>query len=201
MTTQRALHRVGLLAVLGILAGCATRAPIAPPPDPQPMARDTYVIGVTDQLRVTVWKNPELSADVPVRPDGKISVALIGDVQAEGLTPEDLGGVISRELEEYITAPDVTVVVLEMNSQYVSVLGEVVRTARIPLKSELRVLEAITLVGGFTPFADKSNIRIVRRQGDGSEVEYRFDYDDYIRGSAPGSNIVLLAGDVVIVPD
>jgi polysaccharide export outer membrane protein len=201
MMTQRVLRHIGQLAVIGMLIGCATRDPIAPPPDPVPMARETYVIGVTDQLRVTVWKNPELSADVPVRPDGKISVALIGDVQAEGLTPEELGEVISRELQEYITAPDVTVVVLEMNSQYVSVLGEVARSARSPLKSELRVLEAITLVGGFTTFADRSNVRVVRRQGDGSEVEYRFDYGDYIKGNAPGSNIVLVAGDVVIVPD
>lgn len=190
-----------LAAVTALAAGCQTRNPIPPPPDPVPMARDTYVIGVTDVLRVTVWRNPELSADVPVRPDGRISVALIGDVQAEGLTPQELAQVISRELEEYLAAPDVTVVVLEMNSQYVSVMGEVARTARVPLRSELRVLEAITLVGGFTTFADKSNVRIVRRQSDGSEVEYRFDYNDYIRGNAPGTNIVLMHGDVVIVPD
>jgi len=201
MTTGLTLRRVGLLAALTMLMGCATRDPIAPPPDPVPMARATYIIGVTDHLRVTVWKNPELSADVPVRPDGKISVALIGDVQAEGLTPEELGELVSRELEEYITAPDVTVVVLEMNSRYVSVMGEVARSARIPLRSELRVLEAITLVGGFTTFADKSDVRVVRRQVDGSEVEFRFNYDDYIKGNAPGSNIVLVAGDVVIVPD
>jgi polysaccharide export outer membrane protein len=199
--TERTLRRMGFVVAVGLLFGCASRDPIAPPPDPTPMARETYVLGVTDILRVTVWRNEELSADVPVRPDGKISVALIGDVQAEGLTPEELGEVIARELEEFITAPDVTVVVLEMNSRYVSVMGEVAQTARIPLRSELRVLEAITLVGGFTAFADKSNVRVVRRQEDGSEVEYRFDYDDYIKGNAPGSNIVLSAGDVVIVPD
>lgn len=165
------------------------------------MARQTYVIGVTDLLRITVWKNPEISEDVPVRPDGKISVALLGDVQAEGLTPEELAEVVGRELEEYVAAPDVTVVVLEMKSRYVSVMGEVARTARVPLQQELRVLEAITLVGGFTTFADKSNVRIVRRQPDGSEVEYRFDYDEYIHGRAPGTNIVLKHGDMVIVPD
>ena len=160
-----------------------------------------YLIGVEDLLEISVWKNPDLTKTVPVRPDGKISVALIGDVQAEGLTPEELSEVISRELEEYITAPDVTVVVLEMNSRYVSVMGEVAQTTRIQLRAELRVLEAITLVGGFTTFADKSNVRVVRRQDDGSEVEYRFNYHDYIKGNAPGSNIVLTAGDVVIVPD
>jgi len=201
MKTRPVLAVLGLVAAALLAPGCSTRNPIPPPPDPVPMARDTYAIGVSDLLRVTVWRNPELSADVPVRPDGKISVALIGDVQAEGLSAEDLAQVISRELQEYLAAPDVTVVVLEMNSSYVSVIGEVARTGRLPLKTELRVLEAISLVGGFTTFADRGNVRIVRRQQDGSEVEYRFDYDDYIKGNAPGTNIVLQHGDVVIVPD
>jgi polysaccharide export outer membrane protein len=192
---------VGLALAAGLVLACSARSPSAPPADPVPMAREEYVIGVTDLLKVTVWKNPELSADVPVRPDGKISVALIGDVQAEGLTAEELADVIARELEEYITAPDVTVVVQEMNSRFVSVLGEVARSARVPLRSEMRVLEVITLVGGFTPFADKSNVRVVRRQSGGEEVEYRFNYDRYIAGKAPGTNIVLRPGDVVIVPD
>ena len=201
MKTRPVLAVLGLVAAALLAPGCSTRNPIPPPPDPVPMARDTYAIGVSDLLRVTVWRNPELSADVPVRPDGKISVALIGDVQAEGLSAEDLAQVISRELQEYLAAPDLTVVVLEMNSSYVSVIGEVARTGRLPLKTELRVLEAISLVGGFTTFADRGNVRIVRRQQDGSEVEYRFDYDDYIKGNAPGTNIVLQHGDVVIVPD
>ncbi len=199
---MRAKNRVLLLvAAAGLALACSARTPSAPPEDPKPMAREEYVIGVTDLLKVTVWKNPELSAEVPVRPDGKISVALIGDVQAEGLSAEELAEVISRELEEYITAPDVTVVVLEMNSRFVSVLGEVARAARVQLQSEMRVLEVITLVGGFTPFADKSNVRVVRRAENGEEVEYRFDYDKYIAGKAPGTNIVLRPGDVVIVPD
>ena len=199
---MRAKNRVlGLVVAAGLALACSARAPSPPPEEPKPMAREAYVIGMTDRLKVTVWKNPELSADVPVRPDGKISVALIGDVQAEGLTAEELAEVISRELEEYITAPDVTVVVLEMNSRFVSVLGEVARAARVQLQSEMRVLEVITLVGGFTPFADKSNVRVVRRKQNGEEVEYRFDYDKYIAGKAPGTNIVLEPGDVVIVPD
>jgi polysaccharide biosynthesis/export protein len=199
---MQAINRVvGLLVATGLILACSGRTPLAPPKDPVPMARDEYVIGVTDVLKVTVWKNPELSAEVPVRPDGKISVALIGDVQAEGLTAEELSDVIARELQEYITAPDVTVVVQGMNSQFVSVLGEVAHAARVPLRSEMRVLEVISLVGGFTPFADKSNVRVVRRQSGGEEVEYRFDYDKYISGKAPGTNIVLRPGDMVIVPD
>jgi polysaccharide biosynthesis/export protein len=166
------------------------------------MDRAPYTIGVTDVLKITVWKNPELSVEaVPVRADGMISVPLINDVQAEGLTPEELKDVITRELSEYITEPSVTVVVIQMNSRFVSVIGEVAQATRVQLTRDLRVLEAIAQAGGFGPFADKSNVRIVRRNADGTESEYRFDYDAYIRGRAPGTNIVLQHGDTIVVPD
>jgi len=189
-----------LLAALP-LAGCGTRRLSPPPADPNPMDRETYVIGVTDVLQVAVWKNPELTVSVPVRPDGKISFPLLDDVQAEGLEVMELKEILTRELAEYITAPDVTVLVIEMNSQFVSVLGSVARNARIPLTRDLRVLEAIAWVGGFGTFADKGDIRILRRREGGEEVEYRFDYDAYIKGKAPGTNIVLQHGDTVIVPE
>ena len=166
------------------------------------MDRVPYTIGVTDVLRITVWKNPELSIEaVPVRADGKISVPLINDVQAEGLTPEELKDVITRDLAEYVGEPNVTVVVVQINSRFVSVIGEVVQDTRVPLTRDLRVLEAIAQAGGFGPFADKSDVRIIRHNADGTESEYRFDYDAYIRGRAPGSNIVLQQGDVIVVPD
>jgi len=165
------------------------------------MAREPYLIGVTDVLIINVWKNPELSVEVPVRPDGMISVPLIDDVQAEGLMPQELKEVIARELEEFVTAPDVTIVVSQMNSRFVSVVGEVRQDTRILLTREMRVLEAIAHVGGFSTFADKSDVRIVRRRPDGAEVEYRFNYNAYIKGKAPGTNIVLRPGDTIIVPD
>jgi polysaccharide export outer membrane protein len=165
------------------------------------MARKSFVIGATDVLLINVWKNPELTVEIPVRSDGMISVPLIDDVQAEGLTPQELKEVISRELSEYIAAPDVTILVTQMNSRFVSVVGEVQQDARIPLTRELRVLEAIAHVGGFSTFADRGDIRIVRRNADGTEAEYRFDYNAYIRGKAPGTNIVLQPGDTIIVPD
>jgi polysaccharide export outer membrane protein len=183
------------------LVGCAGRAPSLPPPDPNPMDRETYRIGVTDVLRISVWKNPELDVAVPVRPDGKISFPLLDDIQAEGLRVMELKEILSRELAEYITAPDVTVIVLEMNSQFVSIMGAVPGNTRIPLTRDLRVLEAIAQAGGFTTFADKNDIRIVRRGPGGEEVEYRFDYNAYIKGKAPGTNIVLQHGDMVIVPE
>jgi polysaccharide export outer membrane protein len=165
------------------------------------MDRATYVIGVLDGIQVTVWKNNELNVTVPVRSDGKISVPLVDDVQAEGLTPMELKEVITKELSEFIVAPDVTVTVVGLNSQFVSLVGEVGRQGRIPLTRDLRVLEAIASAGGFAPFADKSDVRIVRRQSDGSEREYRFDYKAYIKGKAPGTNIVLQNGDTVIVQE
>ncbi len=189
------------MACVLLLAACTGRAPSPPPPDPTPMEREPYLIGVTDVLLVSVWRNPELSVEVPVRSDGMISVPLIDDVQAEGLTPSELKQVVTRELSEYIATPDVTIIVRQMNSRFVSVIGEVNRELRIPMTQDVRVLEAIALAGGFTTFADKSDIRIVRRQPDGSEVEYRFNYNAYKRGRAPGTNIVLRTGDTIIVPD
>ena len=193
--------RVLLTLALLLGAGCAGRALAPPPLDPTPTDRETYTIGVTDLLKISVWKNEELSVEVQVRADGMISVPLIDDVRAEGLTPQELKEVITRQLSEYVTAPDVTVLVQQMNSRFVSVLGEVRTPNRVPLTRDLRVLEAIALVGGFTTFANKNDVRIVRRDLDGNETEYRFDYDAYVRGRAPGSNIVLQSGDVIIVPD
>ena len=193
-----------LLVLVGAVAlgACARRGISLPPPDPVPMARDTYVIGVGDTLRITVWRNAELSlAQVPVRADGMISIPLLDDLQAEGLQPMELKEVITRELSEYVTAPDVTVTLLASDSRNISIMGEVRRNARVPLRRDMRVLEAVAQAGGFTNFADKSDIRIVRQQPDGTEVEYRFDYKAYIKGNAAGTNIVLQAGDMIIVPD
>ncbi len=189
------------LLLLAILFGCQSRSLSPPPIDPDPMNRSSYVVGVEDVLQISVWKNEELSVVVPVRPDGKISVPLVDDVQAEGLEAMEIKEVLTRELSEFITAPDVTVIVVEMNSRYVNVIGAVPRSGQIPLVKDLRVLEAIATMGGFALFADTRDVRIVRRQPDGSEVEYRFDYDAYIKGRAPGTNIVLRSGDTVIVPE
>jgi polysaccharide export outer membrane protein len=203
MTAVR-VHRWFAWAALAALAAgtaaCAGRQLSPPPAEPAPEERE-YRIGVTDLLRINVWRNPELSVDVPVRPDGRISIPLLDDIQADGLTPQELKESLTRELSEYITAPDVTVIVLEMNSRFVSVIGGVRQEARVPLTRDLRVLEAIATVGGFDTFAQKSNVRIVRRNPDGTESEYRFNYDSYIKGNAPGTNIVLQNGDTIIVPE
>jgi polysaccharide export outer membrane protein len=202
--------RRGVSALLGlalglVLAGCATRAlPLPPPPDPDPMDRDAYVIGPADVLSIRVWKNPELSVDrVPVRPDGRITFPLLDDVQAGGLAPLELKQVLTRGLSSYITIaePDVTVVVVEVNSKRVFVVGEVARPKTLPLSQDLRVLDAITLSGGFNPYANKRSVKVLRRTKDGDVIEYRFDFDAFVAGDAPGSNLVLHPGDTIVVPD
>jgi polysaccharide export outer membrane protein len=190
------------LALALLLAACAGRGLSPPPPDPSPLEHHPYVIGVRDYLRVHVWRNPELSMDVVVRMDGQISLPLLDDVQAEGLTPMELKEVLAREFSEFVTEPDVTVIVVRMDSQFVSIMGEGIRrNMRLPLTRDLRVLEAIAMAGGFTTFANKGDIRIIRRQEDDTEEEYRFDYDAYIKGRAPGTNIILRNGDIIVVPD
>jgi polysaccharide export outer membrane protein len=193
---------IPLYAFLGLALGCASRPTSPPPKDPAPgSAPVPYVIGVRDLLRVSVWQNAAVSVDVPVRPDGKVSVPLINDVVAAGRTPEEVKDEITRRLSKHLDSPDVTVIVLEMNSRFVSVVGRVAKTARIPVSEDLRIVEAIALAGGFDEFADRSDIRVVRHLPDGKEVEYPFDYDAYMAGRAPDTNFLLQAGDVIYVPD
>ena len=197
---RRRAVRVSLgVLVVGIALACSHGAP--PPPEPGPMDRADYVIGPSDVLRVQVWRNQELTVDVPVRPDGKISVPLANDVQAAGLTTNELKDVLTQALAEFIAAPDVTVMVREIRSKNVHVLGEVLRPLEIPLVVDMRALEAISIAGGFSPYADKSDIRILRANPDGSVVEYRFNYNAFLKGKSPESNLRLQPGDTIVVPD
>jgi polysaccharide export outer membrane protein len=187
------------LAGAGVPVACASRA-VPPPPEPDPMNLAEYVIGPADSLRIEVWKNPELGATVPVRPDGKISLPLLDDVQASGLTPLELKEVLTQSLREYVESPDVTVVVSEVGSPIVFMLGGVARQGPIPLTHNLRVLDAVSFAGGFSQFADRDDIRVLRRTPNGL-VEHRFDYDAYLDGDAPESNFLLQPGDTIVVPD
>lgn len=194
--------RVVPAAVVFALLALACRS--APPQLPSERVVgevQTYEIGVPDLLRIHVWKQDELSSDVVVRPDGQISLPLIQDVQAEGLTPDELRDVITERLAEFIVAPQVNVMVREMRSNIASVVGGgVARSGVVPLTRNTRVLDAIATMGGFTPFAKKGDIRILRDVGT-RQVEYRFDYDAFIGGRAPNSNMLLEPGDTIVVPD
>src|SRR5688500_14418683 len=193
---------IGAVVLLIVVSACATRPASDPPTDPPPgTPEEAYTIGVQDVLRVSVWQQEGANVDVPVRPDGMITVPLIGDVQARGKTAQQLQQEIAKRLAKHVVSPDVTVIVLQMNSRFVSVVGRVQQTARVPMTQDLRIVEAIALAGGFDPFADTDNIRIVRRLPDGKEVEYRFDYEAYMDGNAPNTNFLLQAGDVIYVPD
>jgi polysaccharide export outer membrane protein len=191
--------RAGATALVALaLAACGTTR-ATPPPQDAPQA-GPYLIGEGDILAVRVWKNQELSVEVPVRPDGMISVPLVNDVKAATLTTDQLKDEITAKLSEFITNPDVTVVVLRADSKRVFVLGEVLRPGPVQLASALSVLDAISAAGGFSPFADEDDIKIIRRLPDGQELEFFFDYDAYVRGRAPGTNVNLQPGDTVVVP-
>jgi polysaccharide export outer membrane protein len=188
-----------LAAMVALMAGC-TGSGSSFPPEPEPGTRAQYVIGIPDVLKVVVWRNPELSVEVPVRRDGMISVPLVDDVQAEGLTPLELKEVLTAALAEYVTAPDVTVIVQQTNSHTVTVVGGVARSGQIPLTRQMRVLEAIATMGGFNAWAKKDQIKVLRKSG-GDTVEYVFSFGAYASGKAPESNLLLQPGDTVVVPE
>jgi len=189
---------IALLCLIGLFA-CA-RPAAQPPKEEQVGKRVSYVIGIPDVLRVSVWRNPELTVDVPVRNDGKISVPLLDDIQAEGLTPAELKEVIAEQLSEYISTPDVTVIVLQANSHMVTVVGAVGRSGTVPLVREMRILDAVAAVGGFTTWANKSDVRLLRPGPNGID-SYRFNYGAYVAGKAHDSNMLLEPGDTIVVPD
>src|ERR1700723_1621491 len=163
------------------------------------IADPNYVIGAQDVLGVSVWKEPEVSRIVPVRPDGKISLPLLNDVQAAGLTPAQLAAEITESLKKYVTSPQVTVIVTTINSQRVYILGEVTRPGAFPLLPGMSVLQALSSAGGFTQFAKVKNI-FVRRIEDGRESKYPFNYKDVVNGKRPEQDILLKAGDTIVVP-
>lgn len=187
-------------------AGCANFDPFAPPPSSPPPpsddgARREYRIGVPDLLELTVWQHEDVSGPLLVRSDGKVSVPLLGDVRAEGRTPTELAAMIAEGLRDYIAKPRVDIAVTEMNSQVVSVIGGgIEREGQVELQRSTRVIEAIAAMGGLTPFAKKRRIRVLRNTSQG-QVEYNFDYTAFVNGQAPESNLVLEAGDTIIVPD
>lgn len=171
----------------------------AQPTQKSATSNPNYVIGPQDVLDVDVWKEPELTRQVPVRPDGKISLPLLNDVQAAGLTPTKLADEISDGLKKYITDPQVTVIVSAINSQRVYILGEVTRAGAYPLLPGMTVLQALSSAGGFTEFANSKKIYVLR-QSKGKQEKFPFNYKDVVSGKNTQENITLEAGDTIVVP-
>ncbi len=160
----------------------------------------SFVIGPDDVLAVSVWKEPEISRTVTVRADGKISLALIGDVQAAGKTPQQLQTEITTKLAAYMASPTVTVITQEIKSRRFSVLGKVSNPGSYLLTNSTTVLEAIALAGGLRDFAKQKAIYVLRYQPDGTQVRLPFNYKDVLRGDAQGQNVKLQPRDTVVVP-
>jgi polysaccharide export outer membrane protein len=158
-----------------------------------------YVIGVDDLLTIRFWSDTQLSTDATVRTDGKISVPLLNDIQAAGLTPEELGDALEKAASKFVTEPDATVIVREIRSRKVFVIGQgVTRAGVVPLTTDMNVLQVLAAAGGLLEYADKNNIVIIRNQG-GKEERFKFNYDDVVRGKNAKQNIPLRPGDTVVV--
>jgi polysaccharide biosynthesis/export protein len=214
---KRTMKFVILLSVIllsqGLLAAGALAQNEAPVNDPKPVNKvnkpsesvpvpqelpSDYVIGADDQLRISVWNEPNLSEMVPVRPDGKISMPLLNDIPAAGLTPLQLKDSITEKLKKYISDPRVTVVVAAMNSRRIFVTGEVTRSGPMPLLPHMTVLQALAQAG-FTQFANLKAIYLLRTEN-GMQRKISFNYKEVVKGNHPEQNIPLKPGDTVVVP-
>lgn len=168
------------------------------PSEPASVAGPDYVIGADDMLQISVWKEPDLTESLPVRPDGKISMPLLNDVIAAGLTPTQLADSISTKLKKYIADPRVTVVVTAMNSRKIYVMGEVLHTGTMSLQPNMTVLQAIASAG-FTQFANTKGIYVLRMEN-GKQQKIPVPYKALIKGEAIDQNLVLKPGDTIVVP-
>jgi polysaccharide export outer membrane protein len=158
-----------------------------------------YVIGQGDVLEIFVWRNEELSRQTTVRPDGKISLPLIQDLQAEGLTVPRLKDRITQELKQYVQNPTVTVIVSRIQSYKISILGKVANPGVYPITTETTLLEAISMAGGFTEWAKTRKITVIRNEG-GKKEKFRINYKKIVSGKDPSQNIILRRGDTIVVP-
>ena len=183
-------------------AQAGAQRPSNPPPaaNPAPIVTTPagYVIGADDLLTIRVWGDAQLSVDVVVRPDGKISLPLLNDVQAAGLTPEQLNAAIEKAAAKFIAEPDATVMVREVRSRKVYVIGQVTRPGTVQLNGEMNVLQVLSSVGGLLEYADKSNVIILRLEN-GREKRLKFNFNDVIKGKNVQQNILLQPGDTIIV--
>jgi polysaccharide biosynthesis/export protein len=207
--TSRWLKRTCLLgctiAILGMvsLSGCSGLPKEVTEQANRPVPKE-FLLGPEDVLEVTVWRNQDLSRTVVIRPDGVISLPLIGDVQASGFTAAQVADRIAKRLTEFKENPSVSVSVREVNSYFIYVTGEVTRAGKYPLKSFASVLQGVSLAGGFTPFASKNKMVVVRSvkgsNGEEHQVQIPVRYDDLFKSVGTIGNFTLMSGDTIVVP-
>ena len=178
----------------------------APAPSAQDMGAsnkahdEKYVIGNDDVLNISVWKEPDLTKAIPVRSDGKISLPLVGELQATGKTPMQLELDITEKLKSFITTPEVNVIVQQVNSRKFNVMGEVSHPGSFPLTASTTIMDAIAIAGGFRDFAKKTGVYILRKGPDGKQDRLNFNYKSFIKGKNPEQNIRIEPNDTIIVP-
>ena len=193
-----------LAAVVAMPAAAQTPAAQGPVKD-QGATKDQgstlaeYRIGPEDTVQISVWKNDAISRTVPVRPDGKISLPLLNDVQAAGLTPMELREILNTKLKEFIPSPEVSVIVLEPKSFKITLIGEVPKPGRYELRSRTTVLDLLAMAGGVTQFAARSRIFVIRRDDTGQK-KVGFNYNRAIAADGERENFDLQPNDIVIVP-
>jgi polysaccharide biosynthesis/export protein len=171
-------------------------ADVAKPVEPVPAG---YIVGDSDVIRVNVWKEPEVSQTVVVRTDGNISLPLINEVKVSGLTPLQIQDLVGERLKGFLNNPQVTVTVMEIHSKRAFITGEVARPGTYSLNAQTTVLQLIAQAGGFTPFAKKDSIVVLRTE-DGKQFRLKFKYKEVVQGKKTEQNIALHPGDTVVVP-
>ena len=178
----------------------AEKTEVSSPNTKKEMVSDpSYVIGPMDILEIQVWKEPDFSRQVLVRPDGKITLPLVGDIPASGMNTMGLKALLSEKLENFVSNPEVTVIVLDSRSKNFYIIGKINRPGTYPLNPDMTVLQAISVAGGLAEWADKDSIRIIRKSGGKDEI-LPFDYEKVISGERLEQNILLKPNDTIIIP-
>jgi len=201
MISVRMLVIAGVL--LGMPMGCVSVSQEALDEVAKPVSKE-FLLGPEDVLEVTVWRNQDLSRTVVVRPDGKISLPLIGDVQASGLNSSQVAAKIATRLTEFKENPNVSVSLKEVNSYFIFVLGEVLKPGKYPLKSYATVLQGVSMAGGFTIYASKNRMQVIRTQtsegGKENQIRIPVPYNELVSGKGEIENFILKSGDTIVVP-
>jgi polysaccharide export outer membrane protein len=207
LVALRLLKIALLLAVLSGLVMAQDAAKPAPSTAPDTASKsatgvrpDSYIIGAEDVLTVFVWKEPDMTKTVPVRPDGMISLPLIGEIKATGYTPVQLQDVLAESMKKMISDPQVTVVVEKIGSLNFNIVGEVNHPGYFPLTRRMTVLDAIAMAGGFKDFAKSKKVYVLRTAANGTQERLPFNYKAVIKGQNPQQNIELLPRDTIVVP-